>query len=177
MTTEQIQARLSAIRAFDFGAAEMLARDILKDARVPLHALHRSLAFPEHPSAEKAHAILHSLGELAILPWLVVTRKWPAERQTQPLYEAYRAHEAFGQKIEQVLRGMLSQRNLVPPAALGEAVEMQPRPTRECDEAYLMLLRLAQPDEPEPERQQRRTAFLVLPEDQRDQKIREFQAT
>jgi len=154
----------------DFASAEALARDILKDARVPLHALHRLLSWSGNPDGKKAQTVLRSLEELSVLPWLVTARKLTGAQQVQSIYEAYRAYEALQQRIDQTLRQMLGRRNLVPPPALGEAVEMKPQPTRECDEAYLLLYRLKNPDQP-----QERSAFLDMDEEQRNQKIRELQ--
>ena len=173
MTREQIQARLSSIRKFDFGAAEALARDILKDARVPLHTLHRLAAVQGNPDGDRAQDVLRSLSELSILPWLVVGRRLPAGRQAQPVHEAYRAYQAFEQRLRQSLRAMLSRRNLVPPPNLGDS-EVKPKPTRECDEAYLLLQRLARPDEPPEEHGRRRSAFLARSEADRDGMILEL---
>src|SRR5690242_19624410 len=108
MTREQIHSRLSSVRKYDVGAAEALARDILQDARVPLHALHRLAAVQGNPDGDRAQNVLRSLNELSILPWLVVARRLPADRQPQTVHEAYRAYQAFEQRLRQNLRAMLS---------------------------------------------------------------------
>ena len=171
MTKEQIQARLSAMRPMDFAGAEALAQEILKEARIPLHALHR-LFWPGSPYTNRAQSVLRSLNELSVLPWLVVANKLTGTPQMQAMFDAYRAHEALAQRIHQMLRQMLSSRALIPPPALGGPVEMPPKPTRECDEAYLLLERLAKPDEDPPDR----SAFLDLSEEERNEKIREMAA-
>jgi hypothetical protein len=170
MTREQIQARLAAMRRMDFAGAEALAQEILKEARIPLHALHRLLSWSGGPDWNKAQNLLRSQNELSVLPWLVVASKLTGTQQMQAMYDAYRAQEAFGQRIDGLLQQMLSSRALIPPPKPGGPVEMPPQPTRECDEAYLLLQRLAKPDGDPPDR----AAFLGLSEEQRNEKIREL---
>lgn len=170
MTTEQIYSRLAAMRPLDFGAAEALAQEIVKEARIPLHALHRLLSWSGNPDWNKAQSLLRSLDELSVLPWLVVADKLSGAQQVQAMYDACRAHETFGQRVEQVLRQMLSRRTLIPPPGMRGPAEFKPQPTRECDEAYLLLYKLKNPDQP-----LERSAFLDLLEEQRNQKIQELQ--
>ncbi|MEW5977113.1 MAG: hypothetical protein AB1898_15030 [Acidobacteriota bacterium] len=177
MKTEAIQTRLLGMREMDFGGAEKLARDIVRDARRPLLAFHRALAWPHNPDWNKAEFVLKRLEELSILPWLAVARQVSGKQRIQALFEACEVYQRLEQRVVQQLRRMLEDRTLLPPPPFPGAVETRVLVPRECDKAYLLLRRLCRPDEPEGEYRVNESEFLRMKEQKRDGWIQRYQQT
>jgi len=170
MTDEQIQTRVAALGKFDFRGAEALAKELLVEGRVPLRALQRLLLLPGSPEQGKAETLLGMLNELSILPWLVAARTLQGTAQTSALTSAFQAYESLGQQIVPLLRSMLGKRIALRPPDLGP-LEVKPPVMRECDHAYLLLRRLAKPDEAETDSHRYDIAFSRLSEKERERLI------
>ena len=174
MSPEQIRERLVSLREMDFVGAEKLAQEIAKEARRPLWSLMRVLEWAEHPDRKKAEVVLKMLAELAILPWLVASRKLEGGPRIEAFSEAYRLYRELDGQVIEKLRGMLKGQTPLPPPEFSGAVEVRVPVTRECDEAYLLLRHLAKPDEAEADDRRQRLAFARMSEEERDHLIRKF---
>jgi hypothetical protein len=177
MTPEAIRGRLSALRDFEFTAAERLALDAAQDAREPLGALVRTLEWAEHPDRGKAEFVVKLLGELAILPWLAASPKLDGARKIAALSEALRIYQDLDRRVVEKLRGMLRRQTPVPAPPLVGPVETPVPVTRECDEAFLLLRHLHNPDEPEADDRRYRLDFSRQSETERDDMIRHYLST
>jgi len=170
MTDDEILTRVEALGKFDFRGAEALAKDLLVEGRVPLRALQRLLIIPESLELGKAETVLGMLNELSILPWLVAARNLQGTAQTAALTSAFQGYENLGQQIVPLLRSMLGKRTALRPADLGP-LEVKPPIMRECDHAYLLLRRLAKPDEAETDSHRYGVAFSKLNEKERERLV------
>jgi hypothetical protein len=157
----------------DFHAAETLAGDVMKDARVPLHQLYRTIALSGHPDRSKAQIVLEALDELSIMPWLAAAGKLSGTHRIQALFEAHRASKRLEERVVETLRSMLpGHAPLPPPPILQGPVEVEPPVTRECDEAYLLLRRLHRPDEATADAREHDSFWRHTREEERDRLIR-----
>ena len=171
MTADEIRARLAALREMDFAGADRLARDIASEARAPLRALQRSVTWIDNPDRAKAEALLRAADDLAIPQWLVSARRLQGAERMAAVAEAARAHERLQRRIVHILRAMLAGRSPIPPPdALGD-VERPAPVVRECDEAWLLLQRVLDPDEEDADYRERAATFVGLGEAERDRLI------
>ena len=174
MTPEEVRGRLATLGKMDFAAAEKLAEDIAKDARVPLWGFGRVLQWPGYPDRRKAELVLKLLGELSILPWLSASRKLGGEHRIEALSEAVRLFQELDSRVIEKLRGMLNgQTPLAPPHDPGPT-EVPVPVTRECDEAYILLRHLHKPDEAEVDDRRNQLRFARMSEEERDRFIRHY---
>jgi len=174
MTPEAIRGRLATLRKMDFAAAEKLAEDMAKDARVPLWGFGRVLQWPGYPDRRKAELVLELLGELSILPWLAASRKLGGEPRIQALSEAFRLYEELERRVIEKLQEMLKKQTPLPPPDAPGPIEVPIPVTRECDEAYLLLRHLHKPDEAEVEDRRNQLGFARMSEEERDRFIRHY---
>jgi hypothetical protein len=135
-----------------------------------VRALQRLLIIPGSPELGKTETLLGMLNELSILPWLVAARSMEGTAQTGALTSAFQAYENLGQQIVPMLRSMLGKRTALRPPDLGP-LEVKPPIMRECDHAYLLLRRLAKPDEAETDSHRYGTAFSRLGDKERERLI------
>ena len=162
------------MRKMDFAAAEKLATEIVTDARPPLRALYLSVAGPTHPDGQKVQAILQSLEELAIFPWLAAAEQRLNGDRIDALKAAADATVAYQARVVKTLREMLQRREVLPPPAVRGAMEVKPPVTRECDEAFLLLRSLHLPDQPDADRQESDSQFRLLRDADRDKQIHRY---
>jgi hypothetical protein len=171
---EEVQQRLASQNEMDFRSAEALALDIVRDARIPLGTLQRMLTRPESPDRKKAELILKMLDELSFFPWLVAAGQMDGASQVHAFFEAFRVYQSLERQILQNLRAMLKKRDPLPlPDTLNPAERSDPV-VRECDEAYLLLRHLDNPDEPTAEYRQYGYVFARLSERERDRLIESY---
>jgi hypothetical protein len=170
ISDDEIRTRVAALGKFDFRGAEALAKELLVEGRVPLRALQRLLIIPGSPELGKTETLLGMLNELSILPWLVAARNLQGTAQTGALTSAFQAYDNLGQQIVPMLRSMLGKRTALRPPDLGP-LEVKPPIMRECDHAYLLLRRLAKPDEAETDSHRYGTAFSRLSDKERERLI------
>ena len=171
MTPEEIAQRLGQVRRLDFSALEALAGDIAAEAREPLLGLSRVMGAVEGPEQPKARLVLERLGELAVLPWLAASRTLPLTRKVDAITAAHRAYAGLLQIVRAELERMLERTTPLPVPALHGPVEESPPVLRECDEAYLLLRRVLEPEEPWREHVLARAEFSRSSEAERDAAI------
>jgi hypothetical protein len=175
MTGGDASKRLSAVKLDDGAALDALTQDIVADAAAPLAALGETwAAAKDEPEQLKVVRVLNLLVELASVAWL---RAYSPADQPHKAHAATRAAAGYAQleaRMTKELGDLLASRTPVPQPKPPEPVEERRPPTRECDEAYLLLRRLLRADEPELEQTLSERGFLALTNADRDKTIERF---
>lgn len=171
MTPDDIRRRLARLRPIDFGGAETLARDLALEAREPFSAFPKLLKTGDATVTRKVDAVLGRLGELAIMPRITAAEGLEGDARMRLLLEAYRGFRELEERVTERLRAALLDRAAIPPGPDYGPVEVKVPTRRVCDEAYLLLRRLGNPDEPEEDYRRAALRFARLEEIERDRLI------
>lgn len=171
MSPDEIRRRLSRLRPLDFAGAEALARDLAIEAREPFSAFPKLLKTGDPTATRKVEAVLGRLGELGIMPRMTAAVGLSGDARMRLLLEAYRVLRELEERVSGRLRAALADRAVIPPTPDYGPVEVKVPTRRVCDEAYLLLHRLGNPDEPEEDYRRTALHFARLGESERDRAI------
>ena len=177
MTGDEVRRLLSEIEPDDTRQLTALARRIVHDASQSAASLTHVWASASTSDRQKAQTVLETLRELAVDPWLSVGAAGHGSRDVEAALQACRAYLAAQEDLLQRLGAMMDVTTRVPPREMEGPVEEEEQPSRECDEAYLLVRRLLRVDESVLIRTLNRELFLSLPPSKRDAEISNFKKT
>jgi hypothetical protein len=178
MTREQFLERLSKLSPKDQTGLSALAKQIMDDAREPVRAAVQLWTTGDPDQAGKAASVLREVEELAFVP--ITQPKDPADtaHRVWLLRMAGMSLIDLRRKFVALIDRMLDDRRTPPAMPMpGPPAEENPALPRVCDEAYLAHRRLLNFAESPAQYYMNEREFLALPEEQRDEEIRNLRKT
>lgn len=174
MTELEVIRRLGWTDEEDWDRLDELVRTMSAHAwDAPLALARGWLARPGEQ--DKIRHVLGLLKELSIRPWFAIVPKAPADQKLFALEQAVGSLETLQSEIVQKLTRLLGSKVELPLASpLEETIEERELPSRECDEAYVLLRRILKPDESELTGELTRREFLRLEDEGKDEEIARY---
>ena len=174
MTADEVVAALRNAGATQDEALDDLSRKLTEQCREPIQAVVKLASEGDPNTFGKAAQVLSNLGDLAVVPLLegpepkeAPVRLWSARTVLAAVLEDRH-------KLVARLDAMLADKTEIQWSKVGP-VEGSPRPSRVCDEAYLMMRRLLNVAEGRTAYLHERNAFLALSDAAKDAEISKAQ--
>jgi hypothetical protein len=143
-----------------------LARDLIEDARYPGHfVVQNYLSSREISEQQKAKSVLADLHELSLLPMAEIASAPDVQTDLWIMRTMIEELVAFRSRTVSVLKRLLTNLRPVRESLPPDQFHLG---TRACDLAFILLHRILHMEAPP-------AAFLGLPRDTRDKRIKEFQ--
>lgn len=160
------------IRSMDENQLIALATSLTEESRSSARMAAKIFAAGDDEAADGAQILLTHMEETAILPLVESIAHPKVADRVWVLRAAVQAETALRRKLMKKLEKSLDDRTVVP-ASLHGPVERMPPKLRVCDQAYLLLRKIIYVGADLNELLANEDAFLNLPDEVKDAKIRE----
>jgi hypothetical protein len=160
------------IRSMDENQLVALAKSLAEESRSSARMAARIFGAPDEDAADSAQILLVHMDEAAILALVESTAHPKVADRVWVLRAAVQAETALRRKLMKRLERSLDDRTEVPTSLHGPVERMPPK-QRVCDQAYLLLRKMILVGEDLNEVLANEDAFLNMPDEVKDAKIRE----
>ena len=170
MTPNELVEALIRAEPIPESVIDSLSRNVVAQALAPIRAVVPLLNDPDPRISAKAAHLLSGTGGLATAPLLESPEPRAPSDKLWVMGKVLRSHLAERGEIVARLDSMLDDRTLMDWGTVA-GTEEKPKPSRVCDQAYLLMRRILKVNESAIESIHERKAFLALSDREKDVEI------
>ena len=170
MTGDELTGALRRLDSHDRAGIDRLASAVMEQVRSPLRSVVELALSSDKDLSGKARSLLSEVDDLAIVPLLDTAEPDDPFLRVWQMNTLMSAHLELRDKVVVKLDLMLADKTSIPWRTI-EPFEGLPKPSRVCDEAYLVMRRLLNAREEKMQFLRESEAFLSLSDKEKDAEI------